>query len=154
MFDFSSFEAHKGLGDFSNIHPTALVSHGAKLDSSVTVGPNAIIGPNVSLAKDVQIGAGAIVSGHTTIGEGTRVFPYATVGTDPQDLKYDGEETQLVIGKNNNIREYVNISCGTSGGGGKTSIGDNNLIMAYTHVGHDCYIGNHCILHPVIRLMR
>ena len=152
MFDFSSFEPHQGLANHTNVHPTALISQGAKLDATVVVGPNAIVGPHVALAKGVQIGAGAIISGHTTIGEGTRVFPYATVGSDPQDLKHEGEETKVVIGKNNNIREYVNISSGTVGGGGETTIGDNNLIMVYSHVGHDCHIGNNCIFANSVQL--
>ncbi|MBC7530820.1 MAG: acyl-ACP--UDP-N-acetylglucosamine O-acyltransferase [Oligoflexus sp.] len=129
----------------SSIHPRALVYQGAKIYKGVVVGPNAMVGPNVTLHDNVQIGPGALILGKTTIGEGTQVSPYATVGAPPQDLKYKGEDTEVRIGKNNRICEYVNISLGTVGGGGVTSIGDNNLIMAYTHVAHDCNIGSNCV---------
>ena len=109
------------------------------------VGPNAIIGEKVKLASSVKVGAGAIVSGRTTVGRGTHIYPMATVGSAPQDLKFAGEDTELINGENNKIREYVNISLGTIGGGGKTVIGNSNLIMVYSHIAHDCYIGNHCV---------
>ncbi len=152
MFDYSNFELHKNIPNNSNIHPSALVSKGAELDLEVVVGPNAIVGPHVKLAKGVQIGAGAIVSGHTFIDEDTKIYPMATVGSDPQDLKFANEPTRLTIGKRNKIREYVNISLGTVGGGGETSIGDDNLIMVYTHIAHDCHIGNNCIFANSVQL--
>lgn len=137
------------LTDFSGdvkVHPTAMVAQGAELGSGVTIGPRAIIGPHVKLDHEVLVGAGAVVSGHTRIGEKTRIYPFATVGSDPQDLKYQGEATELHVGAHNSIREYVNISTGTSGGGGRTEIGDHNLIMVYSHIAHDCRMGSHCIL--------
>lgn len=129
----------------ASIHPRALVYQGAKIGKGVIVGPNAVVGPDVTLHDNVQVEPGAMVLGKTTIGEGTKISPYATVGAPPQDLKYKGEPTEVIIGKNNRICEYVNISLGTVGGGGVTRIGDNNLIMAYTHIAHDCDIGNNCV---------
>jgi UDP-N-acetylglucosamine acyltransferase len=135
-------EAPKGV----IIHPTALVYKGAQLGEDVVIGPRTVIGPNVVLMSKVKVGAGAVVEGKTTVDEGTEIYPLATVGSDPQDLKYRGEATELWIGKNNRIREYVNISTGTVNGGGKTTIGDNNLIMVYSHIAHDCHIASNCIL--------
>ncbi len=129
----------------ASIHPRALVYQGAKIGKGVVVGPNAVVGPLVTLHDNVIIDPGAVITGKTTIGEGTKVSPYATLGAPPQDLKYKGEETELHIGKNNRICEYVNISLGTVGGGGLTKVGDNNLIMAYTHIAHDCNIGSNCV---------
>lgn len=128
------------------IHPTAMVAASAELAEGVVIGPRAIVGPEVKLDRGVEIGAGAVVAGKTSVGESTRIYPMATVGSDPQDLKYAGESTELVIGAHNSIREYVNISTGTVGGGGRTSIGDHNLIMVYSHIAHDCHMGHHCIL--------
>ncbi|SME99580.1 acyl-ACP--UDP-N-acetylglucosamine O-acyltransferase [Pseudobacteriovorax antillogorgiicola] len=152
MFDYSSFEPQTSRVGDTQIHPSAIVAKEAQLDRGVVIGPNAIVGPRVSLGKNVQIGAGAIISGTTTVGEASRIFPFATVGSDPQDLKYEGEETIVKIGKNNNIREYVNISCGTVGGGGETTMGDNNLIMVYSHVAHDCHIGSNCVFANGVQL--
>lgn len=153
MFDYSSFgQSQRSQNGLTDIHPTALVSREAKLAKGVSVGPNAIIGPKVTLAAGVKVGAGAIVTGVATVGEDTRIFPYATVGSEPQDLKYDGEETRVRIGKRNNIREYANISTGTSGGGGETTIGSDNLFMAFSHVGHDCHVGNHCVFANGVQL--
>ena len=152
MFDYSNFELHQNIPNNTHIHPTAMVSKGAELDVGVVIGPNAIVGPDVKLGKDVQVGASAIVSGHTTVGEGTKIYPMATVGSDPQDLKFAGEPTKLNVGKFNNIREYVNISLGTTGGGGETTIGDHNLIMVYSHIAHDCHVGNHCIFANSVQL--
>ncbi len=135
-------EVPKGV----SIHPTALVYKGAQLDEGVLIGPRAVIGPKVTLGKNVKVGASAIVEGKTTVGEGTEIYSMATIGSDPQDLKYRGEDTELIIGVNNRLREYVNISTGTANGGGKTSLGDNNLIMVYSHIAHDCHIGSNCIL--------
>lgn len=128
------------------IHPTAVVAEGARLHQSVEVGPFAVIGPSVSLAAGVVVGPHAVVEGHTTVGEGTRIFQFASVGAQPQDLKYAGEPTALTIGAHNQIREFTTLHIGTAGGGGLTQIGDRNLFMAYSHVAHDCTIGSGCIL--------
>lgn len=127
------------------IHPSALVSRRAQLGTNVVIGPNVIVGPKVVLGDAVVLGAGAIVDGRTIIGAKTHIYPYATVGSTPQDLKYAGEDTEVIIGEANRVREYVNISLGTGGGGGKTVLGNNNLIMVYTHIAHDCIIADHCI---------
>lgn len=145
MFDYSSLLSGSEISHSASVHPTALVSEKAVIEDDVIIGPHAIIGSGVKLSSGVKVGAGAIVSGQTSIGANTRIYPYATVGSDPQDLKYDGEETKLIVGESNTIREYANISCGTVGGGNETVIGDRNLVMAYTHIGHDCIIGNDCI---------
>lgn len=128
------------------LHPRALVAAKATLGAGVKIGPNAWIGPEVTLADGVQVGVGAVITGHTTVGAHSQVYSYATLGTPPQDLKYAGEKTRLSIGENNQIREYVNISIGTVTGRSETIIGNDNLIMAYCHIAHDCVIANHCIL--------
>ena len=128
-----------------SIHPTAIVDKKTRLADDVKVGPYAIIGPNVEIGKSTEIGAHAVVDGYTTIGEGCRIFTGACVGTAPQDLKYKGEKSFLKIGNNNIIREYVTMNPGTDEGG-VTSVGDGNLLMAYSHVAHDCKIGNSCVI--------
>ncbi|MBU4343001.1 MAG: acyl-ACP--UDP-N-acetylglucosamine O-acyltransferase [Candidatus Omnitrophica bacterium] len=128
-----------------SIHPTAIVDKKARLADDVKVGPYAIIGPNVEIGKSTEIGAHAVVDGYTTIGEGCRIFTGVCVGTAPQDLKYKGEKSFLKIGNNNIIREYVTMNPGTDEGG-VTSVGDGNLLMAYSHVAHDCKIGNSCVI--------
>ncbi len=128
------------------IHPTALIDPSANVSDSAVVGPFAVIGAGVTLAAAVQIGAHAVIEGLTTIGEGTRVFPHAVLGQDPQDKKYEGEDTELRIGKHNIFREFATANRGTGAGGGVTRIGDHNLFMAYSHVAHDCTIGDHCVL--------
>jgi UDP-N-acetylglucosamine acyltransferase len=130
----------------ASIHKTAVISEGAEIGHGVSIGPYAVIGPKVRIADNVIIGSHVLIEGRTTIGEGTHIHPFATVGIPPQDLKYKGEDTSLIIGKRNQIREYVNISIGTEGGGGETVIGDENLIMSYTHIAHDCRIHNRCII--------
>lgn len=146
---FTGFESvQKG----TNIHPSALVAKSAELGSDVQVGPNAIVGPLVKLGDRVRIGSGAIIEGVTSIGADSTVFPFATVGSTPQDLKFKGEDAQVIIGKRNRIREYVNISIGTEGGGGRTVLGDDNLVMVYTHVGHDCVIGDQNIFANGVQL--
>src|SRR5690606_35248230 len=125
-------------------HPTATVAKGAEIDSSVEVGPWCIVGPHVKLRKGVKLLSHVVVDGWTDIGEDTIVHPFAVIGGTPQDLKYKGEETQVIIGRNNTIRESVTINLGTVQGGGKTVIGDGNLLMAYVHLGHDCIVGNNC----------
>lgn len=128
------------------IHPTAIVYKGAELDSSVTVGPYAIIEKGARIGADTEIASHTIVSGVSTIGERNKIGPFVTVGAPPQDLKYNNEQTELIIGNDNQIREYVSLHRGTPTGRGKTVIGNNNLLMAYVHVAHDCNIGNNVIM--------
>lgn len=130
----------------SLIHPTAIVDPKAELDSSVKVGPYAIIGPRVSIGADCEIGPHAILTGPMTIGRNNRIASHASVGADPQDKKFKGEEVWLTIGDGNTIREFVTLNRGTGVGGGYTRIGDDNWIMAYVHMGHDCILGNHCVV--------
>jgi UDP-N-acetylglucosamine acyltransferase len=132
----------------AQIDPTAHVAPTARIGSGTIVGPYAVIGPDVVLGCRVRVGASAIVDGHTTIGDETEVYPFASVGMPPQDLKYRGEPTRVVIGKRNIIREFVTIHRGTSGGGGLTSVGDGNLFMNYAHIAHDCHVGSRTILGP------
>ena len=128
------------------IHKTSVIDNKSKIESSAKVGPYTVIGPNVEIGNDVEIHSHVNISGNTKIGDGTKIFPFASIGTDPQDLKYKGENTKLEIGKNNKIREYVTINPGTSGGRGLTKIGDNCLFMISSHIAHDCNIGNNVIL--------
>lgn len=128
------------------IHPTAIVHPGAKLSEEVDVGPYAQIGEHVSIGARTKIGASCIVEGRTVCGEDNQFFAGAVIGSIPQDLKYQGETNQLTIGSRNRIREYVTINPGTQGGGSKTAIGDDNLLMAYAHIAHDCVIGNRVII--------
>lgn len=130
----------------AEIHPTAIVEDGAKLGDGVEIGPYCIIGPHVELGDGVRLEAHVVVAGHTKIGAGTHIFPFASIGHKPQDLKYAGEETYLEIGSNNQIREHVTMNPGTAGGGGLTRVGDNCLFMMGSHVGHDCMVGDHAIL--------
>jgi len=127
------------------IHPTAIVDKKAKLADDIEVGPYAIIGPNAEIAKGAVIGSRVTIDGYTAIGERTRIFTGAVIGSPPQDLKYKGQKTFLVIGKNNIIREYVTMNPGTAEGT-STSVGDGNLFMAYAHVAHNCVIGSNCII--------
>lgn len=126
----------------ASVHPDAVIGPGT------VIGPHAVVGAHVVLGRDVRIDASAVVDGHTTIDDGTHVFPFASVGLAPQDLKYRGERTTVTIGKRNVIRECVTIHRGTVGGGGATTIGDRNLIMAYAHIAHDCRIGSDTIFGP------
>ena len=130
----------------ASIHPTAIVAPGAQIPASCNVGPWCTVGPNVILGENCELVSHVVLDGHLTIGTDNRIFSFACLGIAPQDLKYAGEPTRLEIGDNNSIREYVTISRGTKGGGGATRIGSNCLIMAYTHIGHDSVIGDHCIL--------
>ena len=127
------------------VHDTAIVHPGARLGEGTVVGPYATIGPNVSIGRQCTIGASSVVDGLTEIGDHTEIYPFASVGLAPQDLKFKGEPTALVIGHHNVFREFVTIHRGTAGGGGLTSIGDHNLFMAYAHVAHDCHVGSHAI---------
>ena len=127
------------------IHPSAIVSPKAKLESNVTVGPFSIISDNVIIGADTKIGAHCVIEGNTTIGCNCEIFTGAVVGSRPQDLKFKGEKVFLEIGNNNIIREYCTLNPGT-GEGSKTIIGDDNLLMAYSHIAHDCRVGNACVL--------
>ena len=129
-----------------NIHPTAIIEDGATLPDDITIGPYSIIGKDVVLGSGIEISSHVHIEGHTTIGEGTKIFPFASLGTRPQDLKFSGEESQLIIGKNNMIREHVTMNPGTSHDNLKTIVGDNCLFMMATHVAHDCVIGNNVIM--------
>ena len=129
----------------SLIHPTAIIDPKAELDSSVKVGAYTIIGPNVQIGAGSEIGPHAVIEGHTTIGENNRIFQFASLGAIPQDKKYRGEPTCLIIGNGNTIREFTTFNLGTVTGIGETRIGDDNWIMAYCHLAHDCVIGSHTI---------
>ena len=128
------------------IHKTAIVDNKAKVSNSANIGPYSVIGPNVEIGENVIIHSHVNISGNTKIGNGNKIYPFASIGNDPQDLKYNGEETKLVIGNNNKIREYVTINPGTVGGGGLTKIGNNCLFMISSHIAHDCYVGNNVII--------
>jgi UDP-N-acetylglucosamine acyltransferase len=130
------------------IDRSARIAPGATVGPGTVIGPFAVIGPNVRIGRNCKIGANAVVEGHTSIGDETEVFPYASIGLAPQDLKYKGEPTRLEIGAGNIFREFVTIHRGTVGGGGITTIGDRNLFMNYVHVAHDCHVGNQTIFGP------
>jgi UDP-N-acetylglucosamine acyltransferase len=130
----------------TKIHETALVDRRAELDSGVEIGPYSIVGGQVKIGKGSRVKAHAVVEGKTTLGEGNLVFQFASVGSVPQDLKYKGEPSELVIGDHNTIREFVSINPGTLGGGMVTRIGDYNLLMMYCHIAHDCILGNHNVI--------
>ena len=127
------------------IHKTAIIDPKAKLDKNVQVGPYCVIGPNVEIEDNTIIQSHVNISGNTKIGKGNKIYPFVSMN-DPQDLKYNGESTNLIIGDNNKIREYVTINPGTVGGGGKTVIGNNCLFMISSHVAHDCQVGNNVII--------
>jgi UDP-N-acetylglucosamine acyltransferase len=133
------------VADRATIDPTAIVHHSARVGAGTTVGPHAVIGPDVTIGPNCRIGASTVIDGITEIGEGTEIYPFASVGLPPQDLKYKGERTRLTVGRNNVFREFVTIHRGTDGGGGLTEIGDGNVFMAYVHVAHDCHVGHHTI---------
>ena len=130
----------------SLIHPTAIIDAGAELGDGVSIGPYSIVGPNVTVGDGCELMSHAVVTGNTTMGKGNRVFPFSSIGQIPQDLKYHGEPSEVIIGDNNQIRENVTINAGTEGGGMVTRIGNNNLLMAYTHIAHDCVLGNNIVL--------
>jgi UDP-N-acetylglucosamine acyltransferase len=129
-----------------SVHPTAVIDPQAKLHSSVRVGPYAVIGAEVEIGEDTEVGAHAVVEGPIRIGRRNRIFPHAAVGLIPQDLKFKGERSEVVIGDSNRIREFATIHRGTEGGGALTRLGNHNLVMAYVHIAHDCLLGDHCIL--------
>jgi len=128
------------------IHKTAIIDSKAKISSTVEIGPYTIIGPNVVIEEGVLIQSHVNITGYTKIGKNNKIYPFASIGNDPQDLKYKGEKTELLIGDNNVIREYVTINPGTIGGGGITKIGNNSLFMIGAHIAHDCIIGNNVVI--------
>ena len=130
----------------SIIHETAVIADGAQIGKNCHIGPFCSIGDGVTLGENVRLESHVVVDGITSIGDGTHVFPFVSIGLAPQDLKYAGEPTSTEIGKNNHIREFVTIHRGTVGGGGVTRIGDGNLLMAQAHVAHDCQLGNEIIM--------
>ncbi|HYT69170.1 MAG TPA: acyl-ACP--UDP-N-acetylglucosamine O-acyltransferase [Vicinamibacterales bacterium] len=135
----------KAKADKVEIHATAIVHPGAQIGAGTVIGPYVTIGKRVKIGRACKIGASCVIDGVTEIGDGNEIFPMASIGLVPQDLKFGGEPTRVVIGDRNVIREFVTIHRGTAGGGGLTSIGHHNLLMAYTHVAHDCHIGNNTI---------
>ena len=128
------------------IHNTSVIEKGAKIGKNVKVGPFCYVGSKVQISDDVELISNVHLEGNTNIGKGTKIFPFASIGTVPQDLKYHGESNSLKIGENNTIREYVTINPGTEGGGSKTIIGNNCLFMISSHVAHDCNIGNDVVI--------
>jgi UDP-N-acetylglucosamine acyltransferase len=131
--------------DTTDIDRSAIVHARAQIGPGTTVGPNAVIGPHVRIGANCRIGASCVVDGWTDVGDDCEIYPFASIGQTPQDLKFHGEETRLTIGRRNIFREFVTIHRGTEGGGGVTTIGDRNLFMAYVHVAHDCHVGNNTI---------
>jgi UDP-N-acetylglucosamine acyltransferase len=132
----------------ASVDPTARIDPAAHIGSGSTIGPHAVIGPDVRVGRRCSIGASVVIDGWTEIGDDTQIYPMASIGLAPQDLKYRGERTRLTIGRANIFREFVTINRGTIGGGGETRIGDGNLFMAYVHVAHDCDVGNQTIFGP------
>ena len=130
------------------VDPTARVHPAARIGNGTIVGGNCTIGPEVTIGARCRIDPSVVIDGWTEIGDETHIFPMASIGLAPQDLKYRGERTRLTIGRRNTIREFATINRGTAGGGGHTSIGDQNLLMAYVHVAHDCHVGSHTIFGP------
>jgi len=128
------------------IHPTAIVNPGARIGADVEIGPYSIIGERVSIGDGTRIGPHVVIEGPTTIGRNNIFFQFSSIGAIPQDLKFNMEDTEVIIGDNNTFREFITINRGTEGGGGKTAIGSNCLLMAYTHVAHDCLIGDGVIM--------
>ena len=128
------------------IHKTAIINPKAKIASNVKIGAYSVIGPDVEVNENTIIHSHVSISGQTIIGKENKIYPFASVGNDPQDLKYNGEKTKLIIGDNNTIREYVTINPGTIGGGGKTKVGNNCLFMISSHVAHDCIVGDNVII--------
>lgn len=128
------------------IHPTSLIEKGAQIDPTATIGPFCCIGSEVKIGPHVTLLSHVVVAGRTTIGEGTTIYPFASIGHAPQDLKYRGEPSELKIGKRNTLREYVTIQPGTEGGGMVTTLGDDNLLMVGVHVAHDCWIADRVIM--------
>lgn len=136
----------------TNIHKTAIIEDGASIGENVTIGAYSYIGRDVKIGANTIIGSHALIEGKTTIGESNQIFSHVALGSIPQDLKFHGEDVELIIGDRNKIREFTLFNPGTEGGGGKTIIGNDNLFMGYVHVAHDCIIGSHCIFANVATL--
>ena len=130
------------ISEAASIDPAAIIHAGALVGAGTVVGPSVTIGPNVRIGRNCRIGASTVIDGWTEIGDGNKIAPFASIGLAPQHIRYGGEPTRVVIGRDNTIREFVTIHRGTVAGGGVTSIGDRNLLMAYVHVAHDCRVGN------------
>ncbi|MFV0292537.1 MAG: acyl-ACP--UDP-N-acetylglucosamine O-acyltransferase [Paracoccus sp. (in: a-proteobacteria)] len=130
----------------TRIHPSAVIEEGAEIGQGVQIGPFCVIGPQVRLGDRVELKSHVVIAGETSVGEDTVIYPFASIGQPPQDLKFKGEQTQLEIGRRNRIREHVTMNPGTEGGGGVTCVGDDGLFMASCHIAHDCQIGNRVIL--------
>ncbi len=130
----------------SNIHPSAVIEEGAQVDASARIGPFCVVGPQVVLGPEVELKSHVVVTGQTEVGAGTVIFPFAVIGEIPQDLKFKGEASRLIIGQRNRIREHVTMNCGTEGGGGVTLIGDDGLFMAGCHIAHDAILGDRVIV--------
>ena len=128
------------------IHKTAIIDTKAKISPSAEVGPYSIIGPNVEIGDNTIIQSHVNIIGHTSVGKNNKIYSFSSIGSDPQDIKYNGEKTKLYIGNNNTIREYVTINPGTTQGGGITHVGNNNLLMISAHIAHDCIIGNNIVI--------
>lgn len=130
----------------TRIHETALVDRRAEIDSDVEIGPYSLVGKHVRIGKACRVKSHVVIEGRTTLGEGNVLFQFATVGSVPQDLKYKGEPSELIIGNHNTIREFVSLNPGTAGGGMVTRVGDGNLLMMHCHIAHDCILGSHNII--------
>ncbi len=141
----SAARASGAAASAAAIHETAIVHPDARVGEGTVIGPYATVGPHVTIGSRCRVGAQVVIDGHTSIGDDTEIYPFASVGLAPQDLKFKGEPTRLLIGRHNVFREFVTIHRGTAGGGGVTIIGDHNLFMAYAHVAHDCHVGNSTI---------
>jgi len=128
------------------IHKTAIIDTGAKISNNVKIGPYSVIGPNVEIDEGTEVQSNVNIVGNTKIGKNNKIYPFASIGNEPQDLKFKGEKTTLEIGDNNKIREYVTINPGTEGGGSITKVGNNCLFMVSSHVAHDCYVGDNVVL--------
>ena len=128
------------------IHKSAIIDTAAKISKNVIIGPYSVIGPNVEIGEETEIQSHVNITGNTKIGKKNKIYPFASIGNHPQDLKFKGEETKLEIGDNNKIREYVTINPGTKGGGGLTKVGNNCLLMVSAHIAHDCFVGDNVIL--------
>lgn len=130
----------------AEIHQTAVVDTAAKIGADVSIGPYSVVGPDVTLGDNVVLKSHVVIDGVTEIGDGTQIYPFASIGFPPQDLKYGGEKSRLIVGRNNVIREHATMNTGTEGGGMETRVGDNGLFMIGSHVAHDCRVGNNVIL--------
>jgi UDP-N-acetylglucosamine acyltransferase len=136
----------RGLAKLSKIHETAVIHPKAELAAEVDIGPYSVIGAGVRIGRGTQVKSHVVIEGNTTVGEGNVFFHFASVGAIPQDLKYRGEPSELIIGSHNTIREFASLNPGTTGGGMITRVGDHNLLMMYCHIAHDCILGNHNVI--------